>query len=202
MGTAAPENTPDQSATESLIKSVISDQKRVASRDALPDLEPVEREANTTAQPAKNRFQPRKTNPNARSLKGRILAYRPTRNHILIGAFVIVMILRPWLIPGILFVTFWVGLIAWLTLGPDRMLEWAGNAWDRLSTRNPDLAERLRQRGDAFALRFDAMLDKLPDSWAEKLALPDMSRPLEVEKDLSKAPDPFEKLKLPEVYRG
>ena len=187
---------------ESLIKSVISDQKRVNSRDALPDLAPVEREANTTAQPAKNRFKSRKTNPKARSLKGRMLAYRPTRNHILIGAFVIVMILRPWLIPGILFVTFWVGLIAWLTLGPDRMLEWAGNAWDRLSTRNPDLAERLRQRGDAFALRFDAMLDKLPDSWAEKLALPDMSRPLEAEKDLSKAPDPFEKLKLPEVYRG
>lgn len=182
----------------------MNDQKRAENLKSLPDLAPVGQDtpAPAASRSVKTRVQTRHAKPGADNLKDRILSYRPTRKHILIGAFVIVMVMRPWLIPGLLFVTFWVGLIAWLTLGPDRIMEWIGNAWDKLSTRNPDLAERLRQRGDAFALRFDAMLDKLPDSWAEKLALPDMSRPIQAEKDLSNEPDPFEKLKLPEVYRG
>lgn len=201
MSTTASGNSLDENSTDSLIKSVMTDQKRVSSREVLPELEPADGEYGDQPQVHKTRASKRKMRAGG-SLKDRITAYRPTRKHLLIAGVVLVMLIRPWLIPGILFVTFWVVLIAWLTLGPDRIMEWMGNAWDRLSTRNPAMAERMRQRGDAFALRFDAMLDKLPDSWAEKLALPDMSRPIEADKDLSAEPDPFDKLKLPEVYRG
>ena len=76
------------------------------------------------------------------------------------------------------------------------------NAWDKLAQRNPALAEKLRQRGDRFALRFDAMLDKLPNKLAENLAMPDLSAPVRSDVDLDAEPDPFDKLKLPEVYRG
>ncbi len=203
MGRATAKDTNvDQNSTEGLIRSVMTDQKRVQNRKTLPDLEPADGAIpdpvyHDTAAPAAAR---RKRSSNG--MKSRILNYRPTRKHIIIAAFVLVMILRPWLIPGLLFVTFWVGLIAWLTLGPDRVTEWFVSMWDRLSQRNPAMAEKLRQRGDAFALKFDALLEKLPSSWAEKLALPDMSNPVKPDVDLAAEPDPFDKLKLPEVYRG
>ncbi|MFK7938534.1 MAG: hypothetical protein AB8B82_04085 [Roseovarius sp.] len=202
MGTATSAKPTDQSSTDTLIQSVMQDQKRVSSREVLPELEPADPMYDDVAQSGVSAPPTRKTAKAKRAVKARIAGYRPTLKHIAIAGFVLVMVLRPWLIPGILFVTFWVGLIAWLTVGPDRMMEIISNGWDRLSARNPAMAERMRQRGDAFALRFDAMLDRLPDSWAEKLALPDMSKPVHADKDLDNAPDPFEKLKLPEVYRG
>ena len=205
MGTAtSSDRETDPASTESLIRSVMVEQKRTRSRDRLPELEPVEEEV-TMRGPLTyvNRVvKPQRSTGEASGLKARILAYRPTRKHILIAAFVLIMVMRPWLIPGLLFIAFWVGLIIWLTLGPDRVTEWAQSAWERLNRRKPELADRLRQRADAFALRFDALLDKLPDSWAEKLALPDMSNPVANGETLEERPDPFDRLKLPEVYRG
>jgi len=203
MSTAtSSEEGMDQSSTDVLIHSVMVAQKRTKSRDILPELEP----ADTDHPKAKSKKhagnRPSRPAGAPLNLKARVLGYRPTRKHIVLAVLALVVVMRPWLIPWVLFVGFWVGLIAWLTVGPDRMAEWAASAWDRLCTRKPELAEKLRRKADRFALRFDAFLDKLPDSWAEKLALPDLSRVVETDEDLDERPDPFDRLKLPEVYRG
>jgi len=208
MNTAtASDKDVDQSSTDALIHSVMVAQKRTKSRDVLPELEPADNsapKAKSKKRAGKNHTAKRSTQPAGAplNLKARVLGYRPTRNHIVLAVLALVVVMRPWLIPGVLFVGFWVGLIAWLTVGPDRMTEWAASAWDKLCTRKPELAEKLRRKADRFALRFDAFLDKLPDSWAEKLALPDLSRVVETDEDLDERPDPFDRLKLPEVYRG
>ena len=122
--TAAPTNDVDLGSTERLIQSVMSDQKRVTSRMTLPELEPVEAEEVTSAPRAQMQHSSAQRDTHMterRSLKGRIRTYRPTRKHIVLAVVALVIVLRPWLIPGIMFDTFWVGLIAWLTLGPDRI---------------------------------------------------------------------------------
>lgn len=190
-----------------LIRAVMVDQKRSANREILPELEPTGSDRPKPA-PQAARRQARSPRRQAHKIKGvkalkaRILGYRPTRKHIFWAAFALIMVLKPWLIPGIVFVAFWVGLIAWLSLGPDRVGEMVHSAWDKLATRKPGLADRLRQRADAFALRFDALLEKLPDAWAERLALPDLSAPVDDPDSLDNRPDPFERLKPSEVYRG
>lgn len=206
----AEQQNENQDTTEGLIRSMMVEQKAESSRASLPDLAPVEHGEFDRPAAAKEHSKARKATvaPRRRStgsiqhLKAKILAYRPTRSHILWALVLLVVIWSPWLIPGLLFVAFWVALIAYLTVGYDRMMEWLSSAWYRLGEANPDLIEKLRTRADAFALRFDAFLDRLPESWAEKLALPDMSAQRAEQDALDDRPDPFDRLKTPEVYRG
>ncbi|WP_371225955.1 hypothetical protein [Roseovarius sp. 2305UL8-3] len=198
-------STEAKSADE-LIRAVMSDQKRVVSRNALPDLEPVPEEIDPREAKRARKIlaaAQKGKHPGLRDrISSRITGYRPRVKHILLAALALVMFFRPWLIPGLLFVAFWVVLVAYLTMGHDRMVEIISNGWDRFVKRYPKRAERLRQRADRFALKFDAMLDRLPDSWAEKLALPDLSQPSKPDESLDERPDPFDRLRQPEVYRG
>jgi hypothetical protein len=50
--------------------------------------------------------------------------------------------------------------------------------WQRFAARRPAKAERLRKVADRLALAFDRVLDMLPGSWADRLALPDFSQPV------------------------
>ena len=200
---ATPEITPE---TADLIRSVMIEQKRETKRNMLPELEPadpgLEHEQDLQSEPTQPTPKTHTARQHPQSLKKRIKSYRPTPKHLAIAALVLVVWFRPWLIPGILFVGFWIGLIAYLTLGPDRSIEIASDVWSWISRKSPRTANRLRQGADAFALKFDALLDRLPDRWAEKLSLPDLSQPATQPDTLDDLPDPFEKLKLPEVYRG
>lgn len=51
-------------------------------------------------------------------------------------------------------------------------------AWNRFVDRNPDRAERVRKVADSVALSLEYILDRLPGSLADKLALPDFSQPV------------------------
>jgi len=201
-------NDPSNSAdsADDLIRSVMADQRRDVNRNALPALEPVAEPTGRAARKVAAKAEKKNAKPQRKAtgaLIARIKGYRPTRRHIFWAVVAVIVIWRPWLIPGLLFVAFWVGLIAYLTLGPDRIAEWCAASWEKLSRRKPALAERLRQRADTFALKFDALLERLPDKWAEKLALPDLSQAGTSQNDLDERPDPFDKLKdTPEVYRG
>ena len=132
--------------------------------------------------------------PGPRALLARLRAYRPRRKHILLAALALVMVLRPWLVPTILFVAFWAALIGYLTLGPDRVAEMVTGGWDRLRRRRPELAERLRQRADRTANRLDAVLDRLPGKWKEGLYLPDFSEEGTRHDTMDTLPDPFERI--------
>lgn len=192
---------------DGLIHSVMIEQKAEANRASFPDLAPIESEAGVSAQNrpktrGSTKAPRRKSSFIPAELKKRMFSYRPKRKHVLWALVLLVVVWRPWLIPGALFVSFWVALIIYLTVGSDRFLEWMSSAWYRFVNANPERAEKLRARADAFALRFDAFLDRLPESWAEKLALPDLSAQRAEQEALNERPDPFERLKTPEVYRG
>lgn len=127
-------------------------------------------------------------------LMAKVRGYRPTRKHVFFASIALIVFLRPWLIPAILFVTFWVVLIAYLTLGPDRVAELVSNGWQRLRARRPELAETIRQKADRMALRVDKLLDRLPTKWTENLYLPDFSQPVEKPDEFEARPDPFDRL--------
>jgi len=82
-------------------------------------------------------------------------------------------------------------VIAYVTLGPDRWMEILSDRYDQLRDTNPERADALRRAGDRFAERFDRVLDHLPASWADRLALPDMTA---LERVQEERPDPFERL--------
>lgn len=205
------ESPADRSSTEQLIRSVMVEQKTENQRKAFPTLEPAdavpmpsndipyealsEPQANSHAKPRKAKRTP---GTGMLSLRG----YRPKKSHIFWVIIALVFILRPWLIPGLIFLGFWVGLIVYLTAGPDRLEHWFQSVWAFLERKSPERANRLRQRADAIALRLDSLLDKLPDSWAEKLALPDFANSSTSASAFDDRPDPFDRLKTPEVYRG
>ena len=199
------EEDMDQLSMETMIRSVIIEQKQSDNRKSLPELNPVELdEADMAAEAApapSKRVKTRSTKARG-SLKQRVLGYRPSGKHLLLAALALVVVFRPWLIPGVMFVAFWIVLIAYLTMGHDRFVEKLHTGWVRFDKRHPQKSARVRKTMDAFALRFDAFLDKLPESWAEKLALPDMSAPADGGRSLDEMPDPFDRLKTPEVYRG
>ncbi|MFU1477446.1 hypothetical protein ACM25N_06955 [Roseovarius sp. C7] len=69
-----------------------------------------------------------------------------------------------------------------------------GRLYRWLKARRPDRAETLRQRMDRLAERVDGWLDRLPNSWAERLALPDFSASALDPDDTGDLPDPFERL--------
>lgn len=126
--------------------------------------------------------------------------YRPKRGHAILAALALVMVLRPLLLPLVILLTFWVGVIAYLTVGPDRWSEIIAGGFRRYSERNPERAERLRRKADAVAVRIDGLLDWLPERWADRLALPDFSQPLG-QAQADARPDPFDRL-AEEARRG
>lgn len=122
-----------------------------------------------------------------------LTGYRPTRKHVILAVLALIMVLRPLLIPLVVLVTFWVVLIAYLTVGPDRWTEIIAGAFQRYAARKPEKAERLRLKADAVAIRIDRLLDWLPDSWADRLSLPDFSQPFD-QAGADERPDPFDRL--------
>lgn len=197
-----PSAGPDR--TDDLIRSLVAEQKRDRKREALPELAPPAPDAPQKRKRAAQRDA--KPNRQPRQSQGRrasLLKYRPKPRHIMWAALALVVVLYPLLIPLVFFTVLLVTAIVYLTLGPDRIAELAYGGWDRLARRRPQLAERLRQRADRFALRFDALLNRLPDRWAEALALPDLSRAAHPNGTRDDRPDPFDKLRpTADVYRG
>jgi hypothetical protein len=61
----------------------------------------------------------------------------------------------------------------------DRLGPRAVRRWHRFARRRPITAERLRRMADGAAMRWEVLLDLLPESWAEQLSFPDMSQPIE-----------------------
>lgn len=207
---------------DELIRQVMIEQKREDSHNALPPLsKPTEPSAPKPSKQKAAVKHPRRSasNPSpvidrvAKAVDGddstrppsflsngiaAIKSYRPTRKHIIIAALCVVMLLRPWLIPVTLFVLFLTVLIAYLTLGPDRVAELVVHGWQRLNMRNPELAEALRQRAETTALRIDAFLDRVPGTWTDNLHVPDFSKP---DPEVRNRPDPFDRL-AKEAQRG
>ena len=122
----------------------------------------------------------------------RVRGYRPTRLHIFLAVFALIMWLRPWLIPSILLLSLLVLVISYLTVGPDRFAELVVAGWQRLHRWRPELAETVRLRYEAASARLDAFLRRLPGGWGERVNVPGVARSETAAMD--DAPDPFERL--------
>jgi len=106
-------------------------------------------------------------------LKSKLRGYRPKPKHILIAAVVLLVLFRPWLVAGLLFITAFILTGVFLILGYDGFWHRAMGAMRWYAERRPARAEALHQRLDTFAMRFDAFLDRFPEGSVDGLYLPD-----------------------------
>jgi hypothetical protein len=116
--------------------------------------------------------------------------------HVAVALLIVVMLWKPWLLPALIFALFWICLIAWLTMGPDRASEVIAFVWERFARRFPDRAARWLKRIQAGADRIDGWLARLPERWTDGIYLPDLGRSqaLEDGEEVVEQPDPFERL--------
>lgn len=103
----------------------------------------------------------------------RIKAYRPKPVHIALGAFALLVLTRPWLVFGVavLFAIIFVGVF--LIVGYDGFWKGVMKLGRWYAKRNPERAVLVNKRLDAFAMRWDAILDRFPEGSVDSLYLPD-----------------------------
>ncbi|MEQ8896061.1 MAG: hypothetical protein RID23_03140 [Roseovarius sp.] len=102
------------------------------------------------------------------------LLSRLRARHVGIVALVLTAFFWPVYLGAAFLVFAWVAVLAIQAL---RYVVTAGH-WHRFARKRPASAERVRRVIDRAAVRLDTVLDYLPDSLAEGLALPDMSQPV------------------------
>lgn len=108
-------------------------------------------------------------------LLDRIRAYRPPISHMVMAAFVLLVVLRPWLVFGLMVFFIIVMIGVFLIAGYDGF--WHGvvkvSGW--YAKRRPSRAVVLHDRLDRFAVRWDAILDRFPEGTVDGLYLPDFA---------------------------
>lgn len=90
--------------------------------------------------------------------------------------FALVVLFKPWLIPLILFMAFWLGLIVFLLLGSARVSELGEAAWVFYRQRRPKRAAAIITRLQKAADRLDGILARLPARLADGIYTPDLGR--------------------------
>ena len=196
--------------TDAIIRQTLAAQPRLKGREALPDIVPQDeltgrrrnkRHIVTTrvspcvsqpTEPAAARAPDTKSVPPVDL--GTARPRRSWRKPVMYGGLGLFIYVWPWAIPIAIFVTFWVVLIACATLGSDwigRSVSWV---FLRVQKRSPARAERLLDRADAMALRFDVVLDRLPERWSEGMYLPDLSHLRQAVSEQNDRADPFDRI--------
>ncbi len=190
-------NTPNQPAPEpeldpaslAAIQNLLRDEaissqveeKPVAERESPPvnvASRPKGRAALPLLEEAPVEPMPRRAKPAARPGiltrgRGRLQGYRPTPKQIILACLALIIVLRPWLVVGVLFVTVFLVLGLFLALGYDGFWRRAMGLGRWYAARNPERAVALHARLDAFAMRWDAVLDRFPEGTVDGLYLPD-----------------------------
>ncbi len=113
--------------------------------------------------------------------KARVFGYRPTAKHIVLLCIALLILFRPLLVLGALFLITFVVIGIFLILGYDGFwLRTMGLArW--YARRNPDRAADLHGKLDRFAMKWDAVLDRFPEGSVDGLYLPDFGDQAEAE---------------------
>lgn len=115
------------------------------------------------------------------ALKARIFGYRPTPKHVLWAIAALVIFFRPWLVFTIIV------LFAALLVSVFLIMGYEG-FWRRVilsvrwyEARRPEKGAQVRAKLDAFAMRWDAILDMFPEGTVDALYLPDLNDIAEAE---------------------
>ena len=130
----------------------------------------------------------------------RIRAKRPPARAVILSLLALAVVLRPWLVFGVLFVTVFVVLGVFLALGYDGFWQRAMALGRWYAARQPERAAALHARLDAFAMKWDAMLDRFPEGTVDGLYLPDFGEMAAAEARHDAALDRrFDRLRDPEA---
>lgn len=109
----------------------------------------------------------------AKRAEGVVAGYRPKPAHIALGAFVLLVIFRPWLVLGVTLLAAFILTGVLLMVGYDGF--WQGviriSRW--YAGKRPSRAAAIHARLDGFAMRWDAFLDRFPEGTVDGLYLPD-----------------------------
>ncbi len=107
------------------------------------------------------------------TLKARVTGYRPKPKHLILGSLALLILFRPWLVAGILFLGLLVTLGVFLILGYDGFWRRAMGVARWYARRRPSRAGELHRKLDNFAMKWDAILDRFPEGSVDGLYLPD-----------------------------
>ena len=103
-----------------------------------------------------------------------------------------IFVWRPMYVIGLVLISLLVALIAYFSIGPDRVAQMIAAWFTRLKTRDPDRAEVLRSRAAKLSTLLGAVVDRLPERWTQGLYLPDFEEPSEQPPEMHD--DPFDRL--------
>lgn len=116
---------------------------------------------------------PKELSPAVAGIVDRVKAYRPKRSHIVLAAFGLLVLFRPWLVFGVIFL---LGLIIaglFLIAGYDGFWQGVMKASRWYTKMRPSRAQAVHEKLDQFAVRWDAVLDRFPEGTVDGLYLPD-----------------------------
>lgn len=105
---------------------------------------------------------------------------------------VIIFLAEPWFVLTVFLLAILTALVAYFSLGPDRVTELVVAWYDRLRQRDPDRAATLRHRAASCSKKMSEIVERLPDRWTTGLYLPDFEEPPELPKKMKS--DPFDRL--------
>ncbi|MFK7838583.1 MAG: hypothetical protein AB8B60_20455 [Sulfitobacter sp.] len=106
-------------------------------------------------------------------IKMRVTGYRPKPKHLILGSLALLVLLRPWLVIGILFFSVFVMVGVFLILGYDGFWRRAMGLGRWYARRRPSRAAELHRKLDSIAMKWDAVLDRFPEGSVDGLYLPD-----------------------------
>lgn len=102
-----------------------------------------------------------------------VRGFRPTTHHLAIVSALLLLVVRPhWVVIATVVLLATV-IAAFLLLGADRIWGRVITRLARIEARDPIRATMLRTRLDAFAYRWDSLLDLFPDGMVDALYMPD-----------------------------
>lgn len=106
-------------------------------------------------------------------LKAAVRGYRPTPRHIVLAALGLLVLFRPWLVLGVIFLSLFVMTAVFLILGYDGFWHRVMGLARWYARRRPSRAAEVHRKLDAFAMKWDAILDRFPEGSVDGLYLPD-----------------------------
>ncbi len=123
---------------------------------------------------------------------GQVLRHPMTPRVLVVLGFLTAFLLYPVMTLAMLFVVGLIGAIVYLSVGPERVEEFAARRFERLQKRDPDRADVLRKRAIRVVAILNKGIDVLPERWTSGLYLPDFEDS-SIQPDKLGA-DPFERL--------
>lgn len=107
-------------------------------------------------------------------LKAKVMGYRPTPKHIVLACLALVILFRPWLVVGLLFLSLFLLVAIFLILGYDGFWRRVMGLARWYAGKHPSRSAEVHKKLDNFAMRFDAFLDRFPEGTVDGLYLPDL----------------------------